>query len=231
MKNNFLKNILVLYNYETLRQTKKNYLPIAVSIVNLVILVLNLLIFNYIINFAVKNGFLNFDNINSFFIFNIYVIFLIILFFTPFFLSRSMNFLYNHNIIFNLLSLGVSTYEIVFAKFLRGFFNVSIIILSTFPIIYLSMLYNVYYIFTFLKYIILFYSFLNLLSFLSIYISIKVKDETLSLIYSYLIGVFIFLINCLIIYKVKINFIMIISYLIFSIFISVFIIKRINYIL
>ena len=230
MRNDFLKNVIYLYKYETLSQTKKNFLPLFVSGVIIVFGVYNLLMFNFVINFAMRNNQLNFDSINNYFKSNIILIFILIIVFTPFFLSKCINSLINNNVIFNFISLGINIEEIVVAEFIRGFFNVSIILLSTFPIIYLSMLFNIYYILNFLKYIILFYSFINIISGICIYMSMIVKNETLSLVYSYIIGILLLFINILFVINFNVNFVIILCYLTISIIFSIFLFRKIKHI-
>lgn len=133
-----MNNIIKLYKRFTDASVKQRFLPFYLPIQNIIMALVVLIFSNSIISKGNINGELNYSQIKLFYNLVIVLLFVIVSIFSPIVFASSLNNLVKNNTIEYLLSVKVKIRDIIFAVFLRGFFTIIILLVSSFPIACIS---------------------------------------------------------------------------------------------
>lgn len=203
-----MKNIKKIFERFTESLVRTRALPFLLSVQNIVFAILVLIYANIIISRGKINGELDYDRIKLFYNLVIYILYFLVFIYAPYFLAGALNGLYKNNTIEYLLSTRMNIKEITYAAFLRGFANVLILIVSTFPIACVSLYFGGMGIVRVLRIIICLISFSMLLSSICLYISSFYKERNATVLVSYVICFFIFLLHMFLLkYIINLNFV------------------------
>lgn len=174
---------------------KQRVLLIYLIVQNTILSLVMLIFANVIISNGNIIGELDYSQIRLFYNVAIMLLFVIIDFYAPILLSRSLNDLYRKNIIEHLLSVRISIRDIVYAVYFRGLSTLLILLVSAFPIIVISFYFGGFGVIKMLRLLIIVLSYAILLSSICLYISTRFIDENATTIVSYVVGVVLTLIN------------------------------------
>lgn len=216
MKNNIGK----IYNRFSIVQIKERRLPIFIFIQSVGLSLLSLVFANTIISGGIINDELNYYQIKLFYTLSILLFFFMSSLYASYFLGRSINSLVNNNTALYLLSVNVRPTEIVFARFLRGLFNVYILIFASFPILSISFYFGGIGYIKLIRLFIMLMFYILLVSSLSVFISSIIKETNNSIIVSFIVNIIVFFIHYLIIGSVLSHTSMLFAYSFISIIFS-----------
>ena len=205
---------------------KQRVLIIMMVIQNVILSLIVLMYANMIISNGRLNGEIDYIQVRFFYNLSIVLLSLIICAYSPFFLSNTLNKLYENNIIEHLLSVRVSIREIVFAVFLRGIRTLMILLISTFPIISISFYFGGFSIMKIIRLLIILIMFAIFISSICIYISSMILDKNVSLTVAYVISFVFMAINLISLNRVIVSFSMTFLYLIAMAIISLILLSN-----
>ena len=182
-----MRNVFKIFDRLTLKYMKQRTLIIYLAIQNISLSLIVLVATNVILSRALSFGQLNYTHIKLFYTSCIALLFVISYIMTPIFLSKSINTLYNNNIVDNLLASRVTPYDIVNAAFLRGFTFVCIMLVTAIPIISISFYFGGVSINTILKVFLMIFLYTLMISSACTYISASVRDANIAMVISYVV--------------------------------------------
>ena len=221
-----MSNIIKIFNRLTLKLVKSRTLPFFISVQNIILAFIVLIYVNVIISNGRLNGELNYSQIRFFYNFIFGIIFLLVVIFSPYFLSGELNGLLKNNTIEYLLSSRIKLADITFAVFLRGFFNVMILLISSFPIACVSLYFGGVGILRVVKIIIILFCFTLFFSSFCLFLSSMIKDINVATLFSYVLGIVFYIFHLFFIrYLINVN-IALLLYIIFTIFISLVLLRQ-----
>lgn len=224
-----MNNIIKIFDRITLKFMKQRTLLIILAIQNIILALITLIFSNYIISNTFVEGSLNYDHVRIFFTFGIFSLFIISYIVTPIFLSRTFVLFYNENVIDNLLASNVSVFEIVTSIFLRGITFVIILVVSSIPIISIAFYFGGLGILTILKAFLIVFSYILLFSSVCTYISTRVITISVSMILSYVVGLFILIIYIFALGTILSNMFLVAIFILTSTLLSVILLSSIRH--
>lgn len=190
-----MKNTLKILSRLSEAYLKKRLLLVLLGIQSIVLSLIVLTYANNILSNARINGELDYYQIKFFYNMTSVVLFVIISAYVPFFLSNSLNILYEDNIIEHLLSVKVSIKDIVLAVYLRGLIYTYTLLIATFPIISISFYFGGFRIQRIIRLLILIFTYNTVLSSVCIYVSSLIKDKNVAIITGYILSIIFIVIH------------------------------------
>lgn len=183
-----MEKILILYDRLNAVYVKQRILLIYLIIQNTILSLVMLIFANVIISNAKINGELDYTQIKLFYTMAIIILYIIILIFAPIFLSRTLNNLYEKNVIDHLLSVRIDIKDIVYAVYFRGLLTLITLLISSFPIVVISFYFGGIGLMKMIRIFFIVMSFALFFSSACIFISTRFVDENVSSIVSYSFG-------------------------------------------
>lgn len=180
-------NIIKIYRRLRNVYVKERLLLILLTVQNTVLSLIVLIYANGIISNGKINGVLNYSQVRLFYSIAIFLVFVLVIIYSPMFLSNTLNNLYKNNVIEHFLSVKIKMNEIVFAVYFRGLVLLLILLISSFPIICISFYFGGFGIENIIRLFILLISVSILVSAVCILISSKIMDSNVSIILSYIV--------------------------------------------
>lgn len=191
------KMSLTIYNRLKLVFIKKRVFPIILIIQNLLMSLIVLIYANRIISDGKTIGELNYQFIKTFYTITIFILFILPVLYSPYFLAKSVNELVKNNITINLFSSKVKSINIVFPCFLCGFLSVLVLTFSILPIIIVSFYFGGISIYRFIIILIYLIFYIIFVSGISMYISTIIVEPNLSIVFVYIIDIILLFIHVL----------------------------------
>lgn len=216
MKNNIKK----LYNRFSIVQLKERRLLIFIFIQSIGLSLLSLVFANTIISGGIINDELNYYQIKLFYTLSILLFFFMPSLYSAYFLGRSINSLVNSNSILYLLSVECKPTEIVFARFIRGLFNVYILIFASFPILSISFYFGGIGYIKLIRLFVMLMFYILLTGSISMFISSMVKETNNSIILAFIVDIFIFILHYFIIGTILLHTSILFTYCFMSVIFS-----------
>lgn len=215
-----MKNIKKIYERLTESLVKSRALTLFISVQNITLALLSLIYANVLISGAKVSGELDYERVKIFYNVMIYILFALVFIYAPYFLAGSLNSLQKNNTIEYLLSTKMKLKEITYASFLRGIANVIILIFSAFPIASISIYFGGVGVLRALRLVVCLVCFAFILSSISLYISSFYKERGATVLLSYVISFFVFIIHMIFVkYILNVGFITFL-YFVFSVILS-----------
>ena len=190
-----MKNTIKILSRLSEAFMKKRLLLVLLGIQSVVLSLIVLTYVNTILSNARINGELDYYQIKFFYNMILVIMFALISAYVPFFLSNSLNILYENNIIEHMLAVKISIKDIVLAVYLRGLIYVLTLVIASFPIISISFYFGGFRFTRIIRLLVLMMAYSVFLSSVSIYISSIVKDKNVSLIIAYIVSAIIAVLN------------------------------------
>ncbi len=218
-----------IFDRLTIKHVKQRTLVTCLAVQNITLALIVLIITNIILSNNIRTGQLNYMHIRLFYTFCLLILFLIPYILVPIFSSRTINSMYNNNVVDNLLSSGVMASDIVYASYLRGLSFSIIMIASAIPITSISFYFGGMSINMILKIYLVIILFAVFFSAICTYISARVFDVNVATIISYVVGLVALIGTLMAVNAITADIRYLISYAILSLIVSILLINMAKY--
>lgn len=186
--------ILTIFNRESVLNSKKRKLLYSLSSVITVFAIVTLIIINNIVVEADINSYINYEYVRLMIKFDMFFELWIAFMFSSIFLSGAINIDKNNLSLRSILSAGVNKKEIILGKYINGLLNTFCIVTAGLPIAYLSLFFGGYTLFKIISFLAVLIGITILYSAITLFISSRVEDRTVSLLISLMFAVVLFII-------------------------------------
>lgn len=213
-----LKIVSKIYNRLSIWLVRSRELLFYVSIQNIIFFLIALVFINIILINTMNNGDMNYNNIKLFYNVMFILLFFSITIYTPMTTINMMKKLIKNNSIIYMLSEKIKFYEILIAFLLRESFNIFIIIISSFPLLSISLIYGGISLIKIIEMLFIYFLYALVILTLSINVYALLVDTNLAMLVSYIISIIFFFIGIFVLkFLLNYSYLYIISVAIFII--------------